>query len=687
MKETAKVKKKLNLFWIIFGVSVLIIILTIFVGNSFALLENDVEVEENSELTYYLNVNYDGVDRNGVKSSDTTTSSINSGIISVEDKLPEGLEFIGFVTTEDGSIGAVKRSDESSICTGKVIDDTNEESTEEGTWNDDKTEYTYHGLHFNAENRTVTFKVKNLNAGCKLTVGIKTKTPTIDDPSTPEKETRRDFYNFATAREKGLTINSNTVHVFMGSETVDLYNVKYEYTGTVPDTAPTVPDTSSYAPATKIGVAKNPELEGYTFSGWTTTDVTVSDNTFTMPASDVTFKGSFTKKANQYKVTYAISGTIPDGYSLPIEKSYYEESTVTIDSLQKGDVVNGYRFMGWQTTDLTLDTETDTEFTMPTSDVTFVGTFEEIKYKVNYAFNPGILPPNAEQYLPDVQEYKAGDSVVLSNVKSEPTGYKFLGWNKETKFTMPENDITVYGEWKQDLGSFQPTITKEVNSKKTYFRSGDVVRFKITVKNTASFPIKNVIVKEKNDTFFELGDGYTITSEHVAEVATIPANSSVDLYATYTVTPEDFGTISNQSEIKGALSDNNYQLADVDYTASTSFKIQSKLKICKKVSTNYDENTFQFHITGTTNKYDTWVTLENDQCDTIYLDAGTYKIREIVPQEYKIKSVTGAITQDNSNLVVEEEKDYEVTYTNEFIKKGFLHSFGRVVNKIVQGGV
>ena len=687
MEETVKVKKKLNLFWIIFGVSVLIIILTIFVGNSFALLENDVEVEENSELTYYLNVNYDGVDRNGVKSSDTTTSSINSGIISVEDKLPEGLEFIGFVTTEDGSIGAVKRSDESSICTGKVIDDTNEESTEEGTWNDDKTEYTYHGLHYNAENRTVTFKVKNLNAGCKLTVGIKTKTPTIDDPATPEKETRRDFYNFATAREKGLTINSNTVHVFMGSETVDLYNVKYEYTGTVPDTAPTVPDTASYAPATKIGVAKDPELEGYTFSGWTTTDVTVSDNTFTMPTSDVTFKGSFTKKANQYKVTYAISGTIPDGYSLPIEKSYYEGSTVTIDSLQKGDVVNGYRFMGWQTTDLTLDTETDTEFTMPTSDVTFVGTFEEIKYKVNYAFNPGILPPNAEQYLPDVQEYKAGDSVVLSNVKSEPTGYKFLGWNKETKFTMPENDITVYGEWKQDLGSFQPTITKVVNSKKTYFRSGDVVRFKITVKNTASFPIKNVIVKEKNDTFFELGDGYTITSEHVAEVATIPANSSVDLYATYTVTPEDFGTISNQSEIKGALSDNNYQLADADYTASTSFKIQSKLKICKKVSTNYDENTFQFHITGTTNKYDTWVTLENDQCDTIYLDAGTYKIREIVPQEYKIKSVTGAITQDNSNLVVEEEKDYEVTYTNEFIKKGFLHSFGRVVNKIVQGGV
>ena len=46
-------------------------------------------------------------------------SKISSGVISVEDKLPEGLEFIGFVTTKDGSIGAVKRNDDSVLCTGK----------------------------------------------------------------------------------------------------------------------------------------------------------------------------------------------------------------------------------------------------------------------------------------------------------------------------------------------------------------------------------------------------------------------------------------------------------------------------------------------------------------------------------------------------------------------------------------
>ena len=400
MEEAIKIKKKLNLFWIIFAITIITIILTILVGNSFAaLLDNDVEVEENSELIYYLNVSYDGVDRNGSKSSDTTMSKISSGVISVEDKLPEGLEFTGFVTTKDGSIGAVKRNDDSVLCTGKVVDDTNESSVDSGTWNSSKTEYTYHGLHYNKATNTVTFKVKNINAGCKLTVGIKAKTPTIDDPATPIKETRRDFYNFATAKEKDLTVKSNTVHAFMGSETISLYSVNYKYEGTIPEGAPTPPLATSYAKNTKVGVASNIEVEGYTFSGWTTSDVTVSNNLFTMPEKGVTFKGTFTKKANQYKVSYIISGTIPDGYKVPLEKNYYEGNTVTLDNLKPGDVFNGYRFKGWTSSNITINSNSDTEFIMPATNVILTGSFEEITYKVNYAFNSGILPPNAEQYL------------------------------------------------------------------------------------------------------------------------------------------------------------------------------------------------------------------------------------------------------------------------------------------------
>lgn len=677
-------EKQVKAMWVVFALALLCILLTLFIGKSFAtLLDNDVEVKENSDLTYYLNVSYDGVDKNGTQSDTTTVSEIKSGTLFVEDKIPDGLEFTGFVTTADGSIGAVKRSD-ATTCSGKVIDDTNEASTTEGVWNGTHTEYTYHGLHYNATTRTVTFQVKNLKAGCELTVGIKTKTPTVDDPTTPERELRRDFYNFATARERGLTINSNTVHAFMGSEFATLYNVNYEYTGTVPDGAPAAPITSSYSAGTNVGVASNVEVEGYTFSGWTTSDATVSNNSFTMPGNDVTFTGSFTQIPTK-KVTYTLTGTTPSGYVLPSEKEYYPETIVNLDSLKAGDVFNGYRFLGWTTTDVTISS--DRNFTMPSTNVVLVGEFEEVTYKVTYQFYDGVLPPNAENYLPQERSYKPGETVTTENVLGEPTGYKFLGWYKESEFEMPDHDVTIYGEWKVQTGTFEPTITKTVISNKSYYRVGDAVRFKITVSNTASFPIRNVIVKENNNnSAFESGTGYTVLSDHVANIDTLAANSSIDLYASYTVLATDSGTITNEAEIKGALADNDYQLVDKEYKASDSFKIQSKITVCKEISSSYNENTFQFHVMGTTNQYETWITLEKDECETIFVDPSTYKIKEIVPQEYSIKRVTGAITSDGSNLIVAEGHDYEITYTNEFVKKGFLHSFGRVVNKVVQGG-
>ena len=470
----------------------------------------------------------------------------------------------------------------------------------------------------------------------------------------------------------------------MGSETATLYNVSYAYTGTVPAGAPSAPSTSSYAAGTSVGVSKDVNVEGYTFSGWTTTDTTITDNSFKMPTNNVTLTGSFTQNP-KYRVTYTLTGTTPQGYVLPSEKEYYPSSEVTLDTLKEGDVFNGYRFLGWTTSDVTISSDRD--FTMPTGNVNLVGNFEEVTYKVTYRFYDGVLPPNADNYLPTTKSYKPGATVTVEDVLGEPAGYKFLGWYKESTFEMPENDITIYGEWKVQSGTFEPTITKTVTSTKPYYRVGDVVEFRITVTNPESFAINNVIVKENTDnSVFRAGTGYSVLSDHVANIDTIPAGGSVNLIAAYTVGATDTGTITNTAEIKGALASNNYELKDKEYIATAPFKIQSKIKVCKEVSGNYNENTFQFHITGNTNNYETWITLEDGECETIFVDPSTYKINEIVPQEYSIKSVTGAITSNNSDLVVAEGNDYEITYTNEFIKKGFLHSFGRVENRIIQGG-
>ena len=144
--------KKRNVLIVIFLITIFSFTIYHFSG-SLANLENDSRVAENSDLTYYIDVIYDGVDAEAISSSDSGTAKINSDYIHVEDKLPEGLTFKNFISSGDGSIGAVKRSDGTS-CAGYVVGDSA-------------------GLVYDETTRTVSFKVKGLQAGCKLTVDRK----------------------------------------------------------------------------------------------------------------------------------------------------------------------------------------------------------------------------------------------------------------------------------------------------------------------------------------------------------------------------------------------------------------------------------------------------------------------------------------------------------------------------------
>ena len=324
--------------YFVLAIAFLISIVSIIVVNG-VVLEDDVEVERNTDLTYYLDVKYDGIDVKGVESSDTVRADISSDTIYVEDKIPEGLTFKDFVQTSDGSIGAVSRDDDNVSCLGKVVDGVD-------------------GLHYDSDTRTVSFTVKNLQAGCKLTVGIITTTPeAVDDPSTLNVEKRRDFYNTATATEGEYTTESNTVHVWMGEEDIKLYKVNYQYEGVVPPNAPNLPKESSFAPSSIVGVEKNAILEGYTFSGWKmhsdNSDIVIEDGKFTMPEHDVTLVGSFSEKP-KHSVSYEINGIKPNSYVLPDTKEYYEDQVVNVDGLKEGDIIDGYVFKGWTTNDVVV---------------------------------------------------------------------------------------------------------------------------------------------------------------------------------------------------------------------------------------------------------------------------------------------------------------------------------------------
>ena len=525
-------------------------------NGSLAVIENDSRVKENSKLTYYIDVIYDGKDSEVVTSSDTATAKVNSDYIYVEDKIPEGLTFNKFITAEDGTVGAVKRSDGTS-CPGYVVGDSA-------------------GLVYDSTTNKVSFKVKSLQAGCKLTVGIETTTPSLNG------ETRKDFYNTASARENYFNVFSNTVHVYMGDPDAVLYSVNYQYTGTVPDNAPALPNSSNYKDGTSVGVENNVTLAGYTFSGWSTEDVTVTNGTFTMPNSNVTFVGSFTAKSTN-NVSYTITGPKPDGYTAPITKSYGAGDDVVIDSLTEGDIVNGYKFLGWTIDDNNIDIS-EGIFTMPNKNVVLTGSFEQVKYKVTYMFQGTDMPDNANSLLPEEKTYVPGTIITLEN-NPTASGYEFLGWYHEDNFEMPNNDVVIYGEWKLKNGTFSPTITKEIINSKDYYHEGDTVTFKITVTNNANYEITDVLLQDDlTGTTFTEGNGYTVKSARYVIIPSISANSSIIVNATYTVGNDILKTYTNTVNIIGALAANNNELDTTkEYKASVNYKVSNiKLTINKK---------------------------------------------------------------------------------------------------------
>ncbi len=547
--KVKKVKRSL-----IISVAVVIVSIAIIsFGISFSqLLDNDVRVAENSDLTYYLDVIYDGKDSNVVTSSDTATANVNSDFIYVEDKLPEGLIFKEFVTTEDGTIGAVKRSDGSS-CPGQVVGGVD-------------------GLSYDATTGMVSFKVKNLQAGCKLTVGIVTTTPSLNGKK------RMDFYNTATARENAFSVNSNTVHVFMGKEDIEVFSVNYQY-GSAPEGAPDVPPAASYASGTSVGVAANPTFPGYEFSGWTTEDINVTGDSFEMPSKNVTFVGSFTKKSS-YKVSYLLEGEGPSGYMVPREKEYGAGDIVTVDSLKAGDSVNGYRFLGWKNENITFD---DGTFKMPEENIQLVGSFERISYKVSYQFQGANIPTNADTLLPGEKSYYPGDEVTVAN---EPvaSGYKFLGWYSTSTFEMPEKDVIIYGEWMLEAGTFSPVIEKVIENKKAYYKKDDEITFKITVRNTASYPIKDVMIQENlKDCYFVEDPNYELLNSQYIKIGSIAANGSVIVTAKYIAKDDVLKEYTNEVVLTGALADSNNHLDTTkEYKALEKFNVSNiKLKVEK----------------------------------------------------------------------------------------------------------
>ena len=140
--------------------------------------------------------------------------------------------------------------------------------------------------------------------------------------------------------------------------TIPSYQVKYEYKGDVPTGAlAQLPADETHKLHTDVTVAAEPKLDGYVFSGWSTSDASISDGQFKMPGKDVTLTGSWTLRSDlSYTVNYYWNGTTNKVAPSKTEDGQTFGARIT-DEVPIS--VDGYTALKNQTCDLTIGTGTN----------------------------------------------------------------------------------------------------------------------------------------------------------------------------------------------------------------------------------------------------------------------------------------------------------------------------------------
>ena len=179
-----------------------------------------------------------------------------------------------------------------------------------------------------------------------------------------------DVANIIKIDDKGhFTMPAQPV-LFNGTFTINHYNVTYKVDNEVVG-------TDVYDFNHDVTIRPVPTKEGYTFTGWKIG--TADAENFTMPAHDVTIKGTFA--INRYTVTYKVDGKDygdPDVYNF--------NSDVVIRDVPTKE---GYTFSGWK-----IGTADAENFKMPAHDVTIEGTFAKNSSGGHHHRRPTVTIPD-----------------------------------------------------------------------------------------------------------------------------------------------------------------------------------------------------------------------------------------------------------------------------------------------------
>ena len=247
-------------------------------------------------------------------------------------------------------------------------------------------------------------------------------TYTVETDAFTLKNPTRPGYTFTGWSGTGLTGEDNlTVTIPKGSTgnrsytahwSLNTYSITYDLNGGTASGNPT-----SYTVESATITLNQPTKTGYTFTGWSGTDLTGKDNlTVTIPAGS-TGDRSYTAhwSLNTYSITYDLDGGTasgnPDFYTV-------ESSTITLNPPTR----TGYTFIGWSGTD--LSGSDNLTVTIPAGSIgnrSYIAHWSLNTYSITYDLDGGTALGNPDFYTVE-------SSAITLN---EPTkaGYVFTGWS------------------------------------------------------------------------------------------------------------------------------------------------------------------------------------------------------------------------------------------------------------------
>ena len=349
------------------------------------------------------------------------------------------------------------------------------------------------------------------------------------------------------------------------------YEVTYEYEGEVPTGASELPAKATYKYGENVTVAGAATALGYTFSGWD------KKENFTMPASNVVIKGSFTANDDtQYKVEHYLEDLNGEKFTLKDTETLAGTTDTTATATPK-------QYPGF-TYDSTVE-GTKTSGTI-TGDGQLVlklyYTRNTYKYTVHYFYN-GVEDENKAEEFEALYEEKINEYTTKNQGR-------YTEYNKESSNRTKEallvigtgsNYINVY------YGTPNVTISKNVN--KTAVKVGDTLHYTIKVTETRGLvdasginvtdPIPEGLENVRNITHNgNLNEGNVEWNN-----LTITKNSSITLEFDATVSANTIGrTISNTANLGGTTSGNS------NTVTTTVSELKAAVKEVKKGTTGKD---------------------------------------------------------------------------------------------------